>query len=75
MAFLDHDGLVKVWSKMLEKVNAKADSSHDHNSISGTASNVTGVVSISNGGTGSDSRGEGIKLFNRLEQFQVTSMI
>lgn len=52
MAFLDHDGLVKVWSKMLEKVNAKADSSHDHNSISGTASNVTGVVSISNGGTG-----------------------
>lgn len=74
MAFLDHDGLVKVWSKMLEKVNAKADSSHDHNSISGTASNVTGVVSISNGGTGSDSRG-GIKLFNRLEQFQVTSMI
>ncbi len=59
MAFLDHDGLVKVWSKMLEKVNAKADSSHDHNSISGTASNVTGVVSISNGGTGSDSRGGG----------------
>ena len=59
MAFLDHDGLVKVWSKMLEKVNAKADSSHDHNSISGTASNVTGVVSISNGGTGSDSRGRG----------------
>lgn len=59
MAFLDHDGLVKVWNKMLEKVNAKADSSHDHNSISGTASNVTGVVSISNGGTGSDSRGGG----------------
>lgn len=59
MAFLDHDGLVKVWSKMLEKVNAKADSSHDHNSISGTASNVTGIVSISNGGTGSDSRGGG----------------
>lgn len=59
MSFLDHDGLVKVWSKMLEKVNAKADSSHDHNSISGTASNVTGVVSISNGGTGSDSRGRG----------------
>lgn len=59
MAFLDHDGLIKVWSKMLEKVNAKADSSHDHNSISGTASNVTGVVSISNGGTGSDSRGGG----------------
>lgn len=52
MAFLDHDGLVKVWNKMLEKVNAKADSSHDHNSISGTASNVTGVVSINNGGTG-----------------------
>lgn len=52
MAFLDHDGLVKVWSKMLEKVSTKADSSHDHNSISGTASNVTGVVSISNGGTG-----------------------
>lgn len=59
MAFLDHDGLVKVWSKMLEKVNAKADSAHDHNSISGTASNVTGIVSISNGGTGSDSRGGG----------------
>lgn len=52
MAFLDHDGLVKVWSKMLEKVNTKADSSHDHKSISGTASNVRGVVSISNGGTG-----------------------
>lgn len=52
MTFLDHDGLVKVWSKLLEKVNAKADSSHDHNSISGTASNVTGVVSLSNGGTG-----------------------
>ena len=52
MAFLDHDGLVKVWNKMLKKVNAKADSAHDHNSISGTASNVTGVVSISNGGTG-----------------------
>lgn len=52
MAFLDHDGLVKVWSKMLKKVNAKADSSHDHKSISGTASNVTGVVRISNGGTG-----------------------
>lgn len=61
MAFLDHDGLVKVWSKMLEKVNTKADSAHDHNSISGTASNVTGVVSISNGGTGSDSRGEGYR--------------
>lgn len=52
MAFLDHDGLVKVWSKMLEKVSTKADSSHDHNRISGTASNVTGVVSIRNGGTG-----------------------
>lgn len=44
---------------MLEKVSTKADSTHDHNSISGTASNVTGVVSISNGGTGSDSRGGG----------------
>lgn len=52
MTFLDHDGLAKVWSKMLKKVNAKADSSHDHKSISGTASNVTGVVSIRNGGTG-----------------------
>lgn len=59
MAFLDNDGLAKVWNKMLEKVNKKADSAHDHNSISGTASNVTGIVSISNGGTGSDSRGGG----------------
>lgn len=59
MAFLDHDGLVKVWNKMLEKVNTKADSTHDHNSISGTASNVTGVVNISNGGTGATSRGGG----------------
>lgn len=75
MAFLDHDGLVKVWSKMLEKVNAKADSSHDHTSISGTASNVTGVVNISNGGTGADSRGGGTKHFSQLERFQVTSMI
>lgn len=52
MAFLDHDGLAKVWSNMLKKVNAKADRAHDHNSISGTASNVTGIVNIRNGGTG-----------------------
>lgn len=59
MAFLDNTGLSKLWAKIKEQLNSKADASHDHTSISGTASNVTGVVSINNGGTGSDSRGEG----------------
>ena len=59
MAFLDKDGLDRVWNKVTEKLNTKADNSHDHNNISGTASNVTGVVSISNGGTGATSRGGG----------------
>lgn len=59
MAFLDQDGLAKVWNKMSEKLDTKANSNHDRNNISGTASNVTGVVSISNGGTGTTSRGGG----------------
>lgn len=67
MAFLDHDGLVKVWNKMLEKVNAKADSSHDHNSISGTASNVTGVVGIANGGTGASDASTARKNIGAME--------
>ena len=41
---------------MLEKLNTKANSSHDHDSISGTAANVTGVVGIEHGGTGSTTR-------------------
>lgn len=52
MAFLDNSGLSKLWAKIKEQLNGKANASHDHTSISGTASNVTGVVSISNGGTG-----------------------
>lgn len=52
MAFLDNSGLSKLWAKIKEQLNSKADASHDHNHISGTASNVTGVVSIRNGGTG-----------------------
>ncbi len=71
MAFLDQDGLAKVWNKMSEKLDTKANSNHDHNNISGTASNVTGVVSISNGGTGATSRAGGIKLSNLLEPLQV----
>lgn len=60
MSFLDNHGLSSLWNKIQDKLATKADSSHDHTSISGTASNVTGVVSISNGGTGSDSRGGGV---------------
>lgn len=56
MAFLDDKGLSNLWSKITAKLNTKANSSHDHNSISGTAANVTGVVGIANGGTGNTSR-------------------
>lgn len=71
MAFLDTAGLEKLWAKIVAKLNTKADSSHDHTSISGTANNVTGVVSIDHGGTGSNYRGGGIKLSNLLEPLQV----
>lgn len=56
MAFLDDKGLSSLWSKITEKLNTKANSSHDHDSISGTAANVTGVVDIAHGGTGNTSR-------------------
>lgn len=56
MAFLDDKGLSNLWSKITAKLNTKANSSHDHASISGTAENVTGVVGIANGGTGNTSR-------------------
>ena len=46
----------KLWTKIKEQLNSKADASHDHTSISGTASNVTGVVDIAHGGTGRTSR-------------------
>ena len=56
MAFLDDKGLSNLWNKILAKLNTKANSNHDHDSISGTAANVTGVVGIANGGTGNTSR-------------------
>lgn len=56
MAFLDDKGLSNLWNKITAKLNTKANSSHDHDSISGTAANVTGVVGIANGGTGNTSR-------------------
>ena len=56
MAFLDTSGLSKVWQKIQSQLSNKADKAHDHSSITGTASNVTGVVSISHGGTNSTSR-------------------
>lgn len=56
MAFLDDRGLSNLWNKITAKLNTKANSSHDHDSISGTAANVTGVVDIAHGGTGNTSR-------------------
>lgn len=56
MAFLDDKGLSNLWNKITAKLNTKANSNHDHDSISGTAANVTGVVGIANGGTGNTSR-------------------
>lgn len=56
MSFLDNYGLSSLWNKITAKLNTKANSSHDHDSISGTAANVTGVVGIANGGTGNTSR-------------------
>lgn len=52
MAFLDNSGLSKLWAKIKEQLNSKANASHDHKSISGTASNITGVVDFAHGGTG-----------------------
>lgn len=56
MAFLDNSGLSKLWAKIKEQLNSKANASHDHTSISGTASNITGVVDIAHGGTGRTNR-------------------
>lgn len=56
MSFLDNHGLSSLWNKIQDKLATKADSSHDHTSISGTAENVTGVVGIDHGGTGNTSR-------------------
>lgn len=56
MAVLDTAGLEKLWAKIVAKLNTKSDSSHDHTSISGTATNVTGIVGIANGGTGFSTR-------------------
>lgn len=59
MAFLDDSGLSKLWTKIKEQLNSKANASHDHTSISGTASNITGVVDFAHGGTGRASRDSG----------------
>ena len=59
MAFLDNTGLSMLWAKIKEQLNSKADASHDHTSISGTASNVTGVVELEHGGTGRTNRDSG----------------
>ena len=56
MSFLDNHGLSSLWNKIQDKLATKADSNHDHTSISGTAENVTGVVGIDHGGTGQTSR-------------------
>ena len=56
MSFLDNHGLSSLWNKIQDKLATKADSSHDHTSISGTAEDVTGVVDIAHGGTGSPTR-------------------
>lgn len=56
MSFLDNHGLSSLWNKIQDKLATKADSNHDHTSISGTAENVTGVVGIANGGTGNTTR-------------------
>lgn len=59
MAFLDNSGLSKLWAKIKEQLNSKANASHDHTSISGTASNITGVVDFAHGGTGRANRDSG----------------
>lgn len=59
MTFLDNSGLSKLWAKIKEQLNSKANASHDHTSISGTASNITGVVDFAHGGTGRTSRDSG----------------
>lgn len=59
MAFLDNSGLSKLWTKIKEQLNGKANAQHDHTSISGTASNITGVVDFAHGGTGRPSRESG----------------
>lgn len=59
MAFLDNSGLSKLWAKIKEQLNSKANASHDHTSISGTASNITGVVDFAHGGTGRTNRDSG----------------
>lgn len=51
MAFLDNTGLSTLWTKIKEQLNGKANASHDHTSISGTASNITGIVGFEHGGT------------------------
>lgn len=56
MAFLDNSGLSTLWSNIKDQLNSKANAQHDHTSISGTASNITGVVSIEHGGTGATNR-------------------
>ena len=56
MSFLDNHGLSSLWKKIQDELATKADSNHDHTSISGTATNVTGVVGIANGGTGNTTR-------------------
>lgn len=61
MSFLDNHGLSSLWNKIQDKLATKADSSHDHTSISGTAENVTGVVGIDHGGTGSSTRSGGLR--------------
>lgn len=59
MAFLDNSGLSKLWAKIKEQLNSKANASHDHTSISGTASNITGVVDFAHGGTSRANRDSG----------------
>lgn len=68
MAFLDDKGLSNLWSKILAKLNTKANSSHDHDSISGTAANVTGVVGIANGGTGATTAAEALAALGGMSQ-------
>lgn len=59
MAFLDNTGLSTLWTKIKEQLNGKANASHDHTSISGTASNITGIVGFEHGGTGRAGRDSG----------------
>lgn len=60
MSFLDNHGLSSLWNKIQDRLATKADSSHDHTSISGTAENVTGVVGIDHGGTGATTAEEAL---------------